>query len=297
MKDISKDISSLICLYDCVIIPGFGGFIANPTDAVIDEENGFFTPPSKEIGFNKNLKNNDGLLYHYLTQKYKIAYQEAKILVDEYIEDINIQLKSIKYFIIGDIGELHSTGDGTYQFIPNENINLLAEAFGLNSFHADVPNHINLLPKKEYSIKQYVARATYRKGVAATIGLFIGLFVLTTELKNPGNISKGSIGTAIEWVNKSDIKNNTPPVQQNINISERQAERFHVIIGSFPWKKDALNFAQRYKTKGFDNCDVISVPGKNRVTASSYNTKEEALIALKQIRKIKGFEKAWILKN
>jgi hypothetical protein len=56
MENISKHISELLYFHDCVIVPGFGGLVANHITAVYDEEKNMFSPPAKEIVFNTNLK-------------------------------------------------------------------------------------------------------------------------------------------------------------------------------------------------------------------------------------------------
>ncbi len=59
---IDQHISDLLYCYDCVIIPDFGGFVANYRSAEIDKKRNILYPPSKGIIFNKNLVHNDGLL-------------------------------------------------------------------------------------------------------------------------------------------------------------------------------------------------------------------------------------------
>ena len=53
--DITKYIKELLFLHDCVILPGFGGFVANYKSAKIDEIRNVFFPPSKDIGFNREI--------------------------------------------------------------------------------------------------------------------------------------------------------------------------------------------------------------------------------------------------
>ena len=53
-KTISKYISELLFLHDCVIIPEFGGFVGNNKSAVLNEITRTISPPSKEILFNPN---------------------------------------------------------------------------------------------------------------------------------------------------------------------------------------------------------------------------------------------------
>ena len=63
--NVDKSISELLYQFDCVIIPDFGGFVANYAGAKIQPIQNTFTPPSKQISFNRNLTSNDGLLANF----------------------------------------------------------------------------------------------------------------------------------------------------------------------------------------------------------------------------------------
>ena len=52
----------LLFVQECVIIPGFGGFLTKYKSADIDYLNYTITPPTKSISFNRQLRNDDGLL-------------------------------------------------------------------------------------------------------------------------------------------------------------------------------------------------------------------------------------------
>ena len=67
-------ISKLLYQYDCVIVPGLGGFVANYKSATIQPVQNTFSPPSKGISFNKNLNNNDGLLANFIAQEETVSF-------------------------------------------------------------------------------------------------------------------------------------------------------------------------------------------------------------------------------
>ena len=62
MVELAKHIEILLLNNDCVIVPGFGGFMAHHVDSVYDEEEKMFLPPSRTLGFNPRLHINDSLL-------------------------------------------------------------------------------------------------------------------------------------------------------------------------------------------------------------------------------------------
>ena len=61
MLTLSAHIKTLLQDHDCVILPGFGGFLANPKSAQVDRITHKFTPPQRQFSFNGHLKHNDGL--------------------------------------------------------------------------------------------------------------------------------------------------------------------------------------------------------------------------------------------
>ena len=62
MIELAQHIKTLLTDNDCVIVPELGGFIAHYTPAMWMEERNMFLPPTRMIGFNPQLKMNDGLL-------------------------------------------------------------------------------------------------------------------------------------------------------------------------------------------------------------------------------------------
>ena len=78
MNKYVEHIEELLYLHDCVIVPGFGGFICDYTSANINEKTGTIVPPSKKVVFNKHLKQNDGLLIDWIARKEQIDYEKAQ---------------------------------------------------------------------------------------------------------------------------------------------------------------------------------------------------------------------------
>jgi cell division septation protein DedD/nucleoid DNA-binding protein len=132
--DIRVNIARLLEEHDCVILPGFGGFIGNYAPARIDPVSHSFIPPSKKILFNINLKQNDGLLCNRIVTNEGVSYTDALVLVNEMVETIRYHLKNGKSFTFPEVGRLFSGKEGTLQFEQEKNSNLLPDAFGLLTF-------------------------------------------------------------------------------------------------------------------------------------------------------------------
>ena len=102
--EIDHYVSELLYQYDCVVIPGFGGFVANYSPARIHPTQHTFSPPSKNISFNKNLTNNDGLLANQIADAESITYSEANDVISSFVETCNNCLQKGKRVEIKNIG-------------------------------------------------------------------------------------------------------------------------------------------------------------------------------------------------
>lgn len=131
--NLSKDIIELLKENDCVIIPGFGGFVANYFSGGVDFKTQEFFPPSRRIAFNQNLKNNDGLLINYLSLKHNCDWQAAGIVVNTFVNEIKESLSKYNYFVIEGLGKIVKEKNSIV-FYPEVEINFLEDSFGLEKF-------------------------------------------------------------------------------------------------------------------------------------------------------------------
>lgn len=130
-------ISDLLYSYDCVIVPEFGGFIANYASAQVHAIQHKFTPPSKQISFNKNLKNNDGLLTNHIAERRSISYQEANELIKGFVNQTFAGLQNGDKIQIEKVGTLYLDPEHNIQFKAEEKNDFLLDSFGLGSFRAN----------------------------------------------------------------------------------------------------------------------------------------------------------------
>jgi hypothetical protein len=128
---ITKYIKELLFEQDCVVIPDFGGFIANYVSAEIHPIRHTFSPPSKSIAFNEMLRLNDGLLASYVAQHEGISREEALNRIREYTTQLWSELKQKNKYRLEEVGTLFLNGEQKLQFEPENRINFLNESFGL----------------------------------------------------------------------------------------------------------------------------------------------------------------------
>jgi hypothetical protein len=132
--DLYNVVYQLIKNNDCVIIPRFGGFVANYFEAKIDLPNQEFAPPAKKIAFNRELNNNDGLLINHLVLNHKLNWKEAEKNVNDFADNLNSLIKAKKSFRFTFLGEF-IIQDNNLIFIPEADQNLLDDSYGLKRFN------------------------------------------------------------------------------------------------------------------------------------------------------------------
>ena len=91
---LSKYISDLLYRYECVIVPGFGGFVSNTISATVNNFTHTFNPPTKKLSFNSQLNNNDGLLANYIAASENISFEQAIIKIDAKVAQWNLELQN-----------------------------------------------------------------------------------------------------------------------------------------------------------------------------------------------------------
>jgi len=166
---IEKHISELLHEHDCVIIPGFGGFVCNYSSAVFDSSKNQFHPPFKKISFNRNLKNNDGLLANLVSQQEKISYTDANRIIEESILQITKELASGRRFGLKDIGAFYIGDENTLLFEQDHTVNYLPEAFGLTTFHSPAIRREPLERKIEKKLKDKIIIPSKEKKEATAV--------------------------------------------------------------------------------------------------------------------------------
>lgn len=129
---IDKYIENALYLYQCVIIPGFGGFVAREEDSFQSAEHGKYSPRSKKFVFNRSLRVNDGVLASYIAGIRDITYAEALSEISHAVDFYISQLEKGDAVEITGVGVIKAEG-GQWMFEPSEVKNFSREEYGLGS--------------------------------------------------------------------------------------------------------------------------------------------------------------------
>lgn len=134
MIQLERHIEILLLSCDCVIVPGFGGFMAHHVDAKFDDRDCSFLPPTRTIGFNPQLTMNDSLLVQSYIEAYDISYPEALKRIEDEVRELRQRLESEGRYEMNDLGVLHINNEGNIEFEPCEAGILTPCYYGLGAF-------------------------------------------------------------------------------------------------------------------------------------------------------------------
>lgn len=133
--DLLPVIRKLLYREEGLIIPGLGGFISQYRPAEIHAESGTFVPPAKEIVFNSEVRQDDGVLAGYLAGMTGISSEEASAGIRTFVDDLLKRLiKGDRVFLEG-IGFFYLDGQGNPKFQVEAGTNLLLDSFGFVPFY------------------------------------------------------------------------------------------------------------------------------------------------------------------
>jgi len=152
MVKIAGHISDLLYCHDCVILPDFGGFIANYASARIDAPRKLIHPPSKSILFNKHVKVNDGLLASKIVKEERVSYEKANQRLLKFVKQTRKKILAGERVEIKEVGVLYLDKENNIQFIQDAT-NFLTSSFGLPSVDFIPVEKQIIIPEKVIEVK------------------------------------------------------------------------------------------------------------------------------------------------
>lgn len=211
MLRIITHIERLLLVHDCVIVPGFGGFVLQAVSAVYDEKEHLFNPQRKEIVFNVTLQHNDGLLSESYMQMYDVNYRKAQLMLEEDVADMKVVLQEDKKLSLGVLGSFSLGMEGQVIFHPGESDAFSVGSYGLVSFNFPQLQHVlaereevALLTRKRKKDILYIPVNRKLLRVAAASAAAVALFLLvSTPVKDVNQAAYTASFVPTEMVVKS----------------------------------------------------------------------------------------------
>ena len=195
MIELAQHIEALLLENDCVIVPGLGGFVAHYAPATRVEEENIFLPPTRIIGFNPQLKMNDGLLVQSYMSVYGTNFSDATKIVEREVDELIAALHEEGKVDLPNVGEVRYTIHNTFDFAPYDNKITTPYLYGLDAFEMrelsaiEKPQAEKIIPapavigkeKRSYAIK---FNRAYLTNVAAVAVVIFLSFFFSTPIEN-----------------------------------------------------------------------------------------------------------------
>jgi hypothetical protein len=336
MATIQHYIQELLFERDCVVVPDFGGFITNFQSAKLDRSLNFISPAKRWVAFNSLLKNDDGLLSHFIAKSEGISLEESTIKIRAFVDALKFRLRNSEQVYLEKIGFFELNKENKLVFTPLAEQNYCSDSFGLST--------INIYPKRNQEVEtpkieskskllafKGADRAAERvvktsKKTAATVkklipfmtgvatAVLLGIGILSYEEQNSLSTMNPFVGITARKpvpapviVTKSQVDTSSRVIQAKTDSSALKENSpsytnkgdYFVIVGSFGNEANAQKFVKELQSKGFSNASVIEPERKGKlikVSANSYNNENEAYTESATI-KSKLRASAWIFKS
>lgn len=280
MKSLEDILIELLHKHECVVVPAFGGFIAKQKSAYVDFESGLIHPPFREIGFNIQLRSNDGLLVNQFATEYQLEYTASLDAVGQQVATWNEALRQGKQVSIPKIGNFKKDLEGNIQFEQDRSFNLLMSAYGLElvGFIPAKP----LVSEGEKAVKNN--RQLWKYAAAAAIAIPIAFYSIWIPVKTPAlesgmfsyqdfnpfktqnentytetqidlpRIEHVSIETT--YTDAYELHVNPEVAQNEPTITLIEPHVMYCIAGCFSSEENANRLVQKLKGLGF-NCSIL----------------------------------------
>jgi len=289
MLTITKYIKDLLFLHDCVILPGFGGFVANYHSAEVDVNRNVFLPPRKDIGFNRNLSQNDGLLISRMIKAEKMSYQEAEKAIAFFVEDLTVRVHRGEQVDFDGVGRFFYDKRHNLLFEPDRQANFLVDALGMDKVVLPYVSKEQMSEDSSLDIKQIFSIFTPARLRYAALGIpvLLGLAILPLASEREGNIELSSLNPVTiiesnslssEVLSKPEISDDSEMVRfdpKEREIPTVASHRFFLIAGSFEGMENAKVLRQELQARDYP-AQIIENKGLFSVVINVFDSYEAA---------------------
>lgn len=295
-KAISLHISHLLIHHDCVVLPSFGALLANNKPAGVDIRRDYFIPPRRELSFNRNIQDNDGLLASRIARSEQISYAEANQRLRQFILEIEYMLAEGRTVELPEIGTFTRDLGRNILFSPRQNNQILPEAYGLQAFHFSKFRKKTYQPEINPRLKKNLKKSL----IYAPAALLLGLIPFKWEQGSEFLASSMNLFPAFNTEHSATLKpagyeeSNTHNIYitpehffleetflqlkvSKENLLNANAREYFIIAASYPGPNGAEKFRKRLVDLGYTDAKVLlGENGRYRVCYAGFATMKEA---------------------
>lgn len=309
MISMIEHIEYLMLSNDCVVVPGFGAFIAQYTSSNNCAQNSTFTSPKRSISFNASINHNDGLLANSIAKKASIPYAEALKQIEKSTTICRQALSDGSEVPFGRLGFFISNGEGHIEFIPFHHEYANDDFFGLQSFSFPTLAERNAQVATEETVSETYSEPEINIGrrnwfshkavqIAASIVMLVCLtFALSTPIivdKPTHQLATLNVPTPTMPKHKV-VKTEEISLQKQVEAASEKKEansngRYAIIICSLKKQSQVAQYFQ--ENKDINPANVIKKNGYYMIYFNRGDNYQELVKEAKQMPK--PYTEFWI---
>ena len=309
MISMIEHIEYLMLSNDCVVVPGFGAFIAQYTSSNNCAQNSTFTSPKRSISFNASINHNDGLLANSIAKKALIPYAEALKQIEKSTTICRQALSDGSEVPFGRLGFFISNAEGHIEFTPFHHELANDDFFGLQSFSFPTLAERNAQVATEETVSETYSEPEINIGrrnwfshkavqIAASIVMLVCLtFALSTPIivdKPTHQLATLNVPTPTMPKHKV-VKTEEISLQKQVEAASEKKEansngRYAIIICSLKKQSQVAQYFQ--ENKDINPANVIKKNGYYMIYFNRGDNYQELVKEAKQMPK--PYTEFWI---
>ncbi|MFZ9159397.1 MAG: hypothetical protein ACO206_01845 [Aquirufa sp.] len=326
MTEFYSFLEHLLYEHECVIIPQLGGFVVNAKDFTFNEQEGKIYPKKKYVAFNEKLKTDDRLLSTEWAKNKAISLKEASLEIAELSKRLKSELTSSGTVQLGVLGTFTLNQENRISFSPNPDFNADLSVFGLfpvglGQIPARVEKKPVLIPAittedlPEISSTGHqpvkLTKSVYVYALLAFLIGGLGAFFLTAPATNQSQSSLNPIKiekkvdvapvktVAPAVVDTLPVKTIEAPVVEPVNTPEiKEEDVIYLVAASFQSLKQAEKGLKEFKSRGFDQAEIILKNERTKFYRISLGTEHSMDAGYAKASELKAEKKVdiWVYK-
>lgn len=150
---LSKMIGELLLDREEVGLPGLGAFLAEMVPASFSDKGYTINPPYRRVTFLPSRSEDDSLVELY-SRSNNIDYDQAKAILQHFLEETKKELLEKKMVVFPGIGRLRSTRQNNFFFITDEDLDIFPDGFGLPA--VSLKNHVESKEEVQAKVEELV---------------------------------------------------------------------------------------------------------------------------------------------
>lgn len=300
-------------------MPGIGAFLAHRVPAYYNAAEKVFMPPHRELGFNPQVTMDDALLLSEYMNDGLLSFEEAERCLKNDIDSLRSRLSDNGVVCFGELGTFEMDIEGKISFTPNENSIDDPQNYG---FEPLLIAPLKELKKKDIVIK----RSSIGKYVSAIAAAIVIIFVLVpfgnsiyddSKLMSIAGFTPTMTAPKAVVTPVAETICEIAPVEETVTehifttpanaeqastaveaqelepaVVQEVSKQYSIIVASTPSSKNAQLAITELSRKMQADYKIVEGDRRFRIAIESYNSEEEANIALERIQAT--FSDAWV---